>query len=431
MAFVEQSPDSWKKLVLVGISHKTAPVEIREKVSFPELELPRATVELRTQYELPECLILSTCNRVEVLAHSDDHGQASLAIRQFLHRHHSLQDSFLEKFLYSLTGDQVIRHVFRVASSLDSLVVGEAQILGQLKKAYARTRELGRLGVGLEKLVPQAFFVAKRVRRETRIGNSSVSVSSVSVDLATRIFGQLEGKAVLLIGAGQMAEQAAVSLQRAGISKVSIINRSAEAARSLAHRFRGEAVGFEHLERCLTDSDVVLVSTAADGYVLRRPHLEKAIRKRKYRPLFLIDVAVPRNVDPAIHEIENVFLFDIDDLESVVETNLEGRRKSALQAEEIIEEEVRKFVQARAADQAGPMIHCLRRRFEEICLRDFEYHARQMDDAEQEMLKKHLRQAAHRLAHPLIIEIKRAARGRSKPDSMELIRRLFKLEEED
>ena len=430
MASLEQNSDSWKKLVLVGISHKTAPVAIREKVSFPEQKLPQATQLLRTEYELPECLILSTCNRVEVLAHSEDHSRACLSIRDFLHRHHSLQDSYLEKFLYNLSGDQVIRHVFRVASSLDSLVVGEAQILGQLKNAYARAREMGRLGVGLEKLVPQAFFVAKRIRRETRIGNSSVSVSSVSVQLAERIFGQLDGKSVLLIGAGQMAEQAAISLMRAGISKVSVINRSLEAARSLAHRFRGEAAGFEELERCLTESDVVLVSTGASGYVLQRPLLERAIRKRKYRPLFLIDIAVPRNVDPAIHKIENVFLFDIDDLESVVESNLEGRRQSALQAEEIIEEEVQKFVQARAADQVGPMIHALRRQFEEICLRDFEYHARQLDDREREMLKMHLRQAAHRLAHPLIVEIKRAARG-TQPENMELIRRLFKLDEGD
>ncbi|MEE8584198.1 MAG: glutamyl-tRNA reductase [Acidobacteriota bacterium] len=430
MASLEQNSDSWKKLLLVGISHKTAPVEIREKVSFPELELPQATLKLRTEYELPESLILSTCNRVEVLAHSEDHSRACLSIRDFLHRHHSLQDSYLEKFLYNLSGDQVIRHVFRVASSLDSLVVGEAQILGQLKKAYARAHEMGRLGVGLEKLVPQAFFVAKRIRRETRIGNSSVSVSSVSVRLAERIFGRLEGKAVLLIGAGQMAEQAAVSLMRAGISKVSVINRSLEAARSLARRLRGEAAGFEELERCLTESDVVLVSTGAGGYVLQRAHLERAIRKRKYRPLFLIDIAVPRNVDPAIHKIENVFLFDIDDLESVVESNLGERRQSALQAEEIIEEEVQKFVQARAADQVGPMIDALRRQFEEICLRDFEYHARQLDDRGREMLQMHLRQAAHRLAHPLIVEIKRAARG-TQPESLELIRRLFKLDEGD
>ncbi len=430
MASSEQSPDSWKKLLLVGISHKSAPVEIREKVSFPELELHQATRVLRTQYALPESLILSTCNRVEVLAHSEDHRQASYSICDFLHRHHALQDSFLEKFLYNLRGDQVIRHVFRVASSLDSLVVGEAQILGQLKKAYSRARDLGRLGTGLEKLVPQAFFVAKRVRRETLIGKASVSVSSVSVKLAERIFGQLEGKSVLLIGAGQMAEQAAVNLVRAGISKVTIVNRSRDAARSLAHRFRGEAAGFEEMDRCLTESDVVLVSTGADGYVLLKAHLEKAIRRRKYQPLFVIDIAVPRNVDPTVHEIENVFLFDIDDLESVVESNLEGRRQSALQAEEIIEEEVQKFVRARAADKVGPLIYALRRRFEETCLRDFEYHARQLDDREREMLQMHLRQAAHRLAHPLIIEIKRAACGHH-PENLDMIRRLFKLEEEE
>ncbi|HSR50392.1 MAG TPA: glutamyl-tRNA reductase [Acidobacteriota bacterium] len=417
-------------LVLVGLSHKTAPIEIREKVSIPEAHLEDVTQRLRESCALPESLILSTCNRVEVVAHSDRPEDSVHSITEFLHQHHSLKPSFLDSFLYRLHGPSAVRHVFRVAASLDSLVIGEAQILGQMKQAYQAARELGSLG-RLERLVPQAFFVAKRVRRETQVGMSPVSISSVAVELAEQIFGRLKGKSAMLIGAGNMAELAAQNFRRSGVTTMLVANRTLETAQDLAVRLDGRAIPFDELGGHLVNTDVVLVSTGAPHYILMRKQMEKVLKQRKYRPLFLIDIAVPRNIDPACDDVENLFLYDIDDLQQVVEANMAERLENAREAEEIIDQEVEKFFRRRSSEQVGPMVRELIDLFEDVCLRDFSSLANGMTEQDQQRLEKHLRQSAHRLAHPLITEIKRvAAHDPDRLDEVELVRRAFDLKNE-
>ncbi|HSR69908.1 MAG TPA: glutamyl-tRNA reductase [Acidobacteriota bacterium] len=428
MDLPQTSDDS--DLILVGLSHKTAPIEVREKVSIPEPLLEEVTGRLRQQCGLPESLIISTCNRVEVVAHSDQPRQSVHSIADFLHSHHGLKPDFLERFLYRLQGPSAVRHVFRVAASLDSLVIGEAQILGQMKQAYQAARELGSLG-RLERLVPQAFFVAKRVRRETRVGMSPVSISSVAVELAESIFGRLKGRSAMLIGAGQMAELAAQNFRRSGVTSILVANRTQDTAQDMAARLDGKAIPFDDIHQHLVHSDVVLVSTGAPHYILMRSRMEEVLKQRKYRPLFLIDIAVPRNIDPACDEVENLFLYDIDDLQQVVEANMSERMENAREAEEIIEQEVEKYFRRRSSEQVGPMVRELIDTFEDVCLQGFSSLANGMSEQDRQRLEKHLRQSAHRLAHPLITEIKRvAAHDPDRLDEVDLIRRAFDLEEE-
>ncbi len=415
-------------LVLVGLSHKTAPVEVRERVTIPEKRVHEVSRRLGEEYGLDCNLILSTCNRTEVLAQSSDPPGASRCIRDFFHCDLARGAKHLDQYLYSFDGEQAVRHIFRVASSLDSMVVGESQILGQLKHAYALAREKGSLGRALEGLVPHAFFVAKRVRSETSIGSSAVSVSSVAVELALKIFGDLCGKSVLLVGAGHMAELAAANLIRAGISGVYVANRTPESSQKLAARLKGEAVSFEAIDNQLIHADVVLISTGAPDYVIVRARIEKAMRARKHRPIFLIDISVPRNVDPEVNEIENAFLFDIDSLQEVAELNLNSRRRSAVEAEQIVEQEVGKYVHRHAVQQLGPLVQALRTRFEQICLQDFQSTAIGLDDTQKARVRKHMSQAAHRLAHPLIMEIKRCADEQADGREIDLIMRLFQLD---
>ncbi len=413
-----------------GLSHRTAPIHIRERVAFPSDQLDEANHVLRNHCDLSESLVLSTCNRVEVLARAAD-GTSSTRINEFLHRQHSLASGSLNEFLYSIRDSQVVRHLFRVAGSLDSMVVGEAQILGQLKQAYCSARDGGHIGKCLERLVPRAFFVAKRIRTETQIGSSAVSVSSVAVELAQKIFGSLEGRSILVLGAGKMAELAASNLQRSGVKGVMVANRSAEASSLLASRLNGRSVPLSKLEHYLIETDVVIVSTSSPDYLIDRKMMERAIRVRKQRPLFIIDISVPRNVDPEVHSIENVFLFDVDDLRSVVDSNIEERRRSARDAETIVEEEVKKFVTQQTSARIGPLAKALRQRFEELCLRDFDALARGMDEREQAKVRANLRKTAHRMAHPLILELKNASDPEKKAREMDLLSRVYRLDRKE
>lgn len=418
-------------LVLVGLNHRTAPVELRERLAFPDEQLPSALRTLSRGFQLREGMIVSTCNRVEILAGGDDREASRTRVIEFLDTYHAVPRSELEHHLYVHWDAALVRHVFRVASSLDSMVLGETQILSQMKVAFARAREAGSVGSALNSLIPRAFFVAKRVRSETRIARSAVSVSSVAVELARKIFGDLSGKGVLLLGSGKMAELAARSLLRTGISRLLIANRTPEKSQELASRFAGTAVPFLELERYLEQADIVLVSTGSDSFVLERKQVEKAIRRRRYSPLFLIDISVPRNVDPAVNEIENVFLYDIDDLQSVISSNLEERQREAELAEEIINEEVENFLRRTSRRQLGSLVGTLRERIEQICLEELEKERRQLPFPDAERVERILRRAAHRIAHPLMMEIKRNPPDRTRrADSQELLRRAFRLDED-
>ncbi len=417
---------------LVGLSHKTAPIELRERLAFKEEAVPSALSLLRSEFGFEEALIVSTCNRVEILGAGAKRPDGLPELREFLCRFHEVEAPQLNGHVYTFAREDLVRHLFRVASSLDSMVVGEAQILGQLKQAFVLSENVGSAGYFLRRLLPHAFFVAKRVRNETSIGKSAVSVSSVAVELANKIFGQLDGKTVLLLGAGKMSELAARSLLKSGASKIRVVNRTRARAEQVAAEFEGEVGDFEHLEDEMVRSDIILVSTGADRYVVTRELVDQAVRRRRYDPIFLIDISVPRNVDPRVNEIETAFSYDIDDLQSVVESNMEDRQQEAELAEQIIQQEVHNFALSLQHRQIGPLVRSFRHRLEEICLDELGRERDSLSEADYKRMERTMLRAAHRIAHPLLVQIKNANRNpdlRTTP--ADVIAEAFELEDDE
>ncbi len=394
-------------LVLVGLSHKTAPIKIREQIAFSEDQLSSALTQLNQEFELQESMIVSTCNRVEIIAQGKN-SQIEIAdsIKNFLYNYHSLNPPFLEDYLYTYQSHSAIRHVFRVASSLDSMVVGEPQILSQMKQAYLLAQQAGSVGDDLKNLLPRAFFVAKRVRNSTRIGASAVSISSVAVELAKKIFGDLSEKSVLLLGSGKMGTLSARNLADSGIQEILVASRNPENSHQMASKVNGKSIAFDTMNEHLIQADIVIVSTNANSFLLQPSIVESSIRKRKYRPLFIIDISVPRNVDPEINNIDNVFLYDIDDLQSVLEANLLERHQEAELAEEIIDKEVDNFREKIDAQSIGPLLGELRTHIEKICLTELKAHQNTLTEDEYTRMEKISRKTAHKIAHPLITEFK-------------------------
>lgn len=324
---------------LIGVNHNSAPVEVRERLAIPETQLPDA---IRSLVQLPgveEGMVLSTCNRVELLTSTNQGSD----LRGFLPLYFGLNPDKLNSHIYEFKQRDAVRHVFRVASSLDSMVVGEPQILGQVKEAYAIARGLGAVHSALDVLLSRAFAVAKRVRTETAIGTSSVSIASVAVQLAQKIFGSLNHKTVYLVGAGKMAELAARRLMANGVGKILFSNRTHERALQLSEAFGGNAVPFEQLYETADRADIVLISTGAAGFLFRREHGEQFLSRRRNSPMFFIDISVPRNVDPEMGRLDGMFVYDIDDLQGVAAGNTAERQKEAARAEEIVELEVERF----------------------------------------------------------------------------------------
>ncbi len=419
-------------LVLVGLNHKTAPVEVRERIAFPEEQLHPALMRLQTEFGLREGMIISTCNRVEVFAHGrKSQEQIINSVKEFLYSSHDLQPRFLEDYLYSHLQRDAVRHIFRVASSLDSMVVGEPQILAQVKQAYAAACQAGSVGTYLKVLFPRGFFVAKKVRSSTQIGASAVSISSVAVELARKIFGDLTGKSTLLLGAGEMGELAARSLLDSGISQVFVTNRTPARSQELAAQLLGEAVPFSDLESYLIRCDIALVCTGSTSLLLDKNRLEKIIKRRRYRPLFIIDISVPRNIDPHVNELENVFLYDVDDLQSVINANIRQRCEEAETAENIVQTEVAKYMRQLSTRGTGPLISALRHRIEEICLEELKSNHANLDREEYQRLEKALKSTAHRIAHPLITEIRQTDEDPTRRlHKIEMLRKIFRLDEE-
>ncbi|MEE8348377.1 MAG: glutamyl-tRNA reductase [Acidobacteriota bacterium] len=419
-------------LVVVGLSHKTAPIEIRERIAFPEEHLPTALQRLLTESELSEGMIVSTCNRVEILAHGkNSHRKIVESVKNFLYSYHSLSPPFLEDYLYIHRRNEAINHLFRVASSLDSMVVGEPQILSQVKKAYSMACLTGSVGRQLNDLIPRAFFVAKKVRTSTRIGAAAVSISSVAIELARKIFGDLTDKSIFLIGAGKMSTLAAKSLLESGIQQIYVTNRTAERSRQMAAEFSGQAVPFEDLKSHLIHTDIALVSTGADSFILTRADVEGITKKRKYRPLFIIDISVPRNVDPEVNQLENVFVYDVDDLQSVINANVQQRQQEAVLAEEIVVAEVSNYVKLTGTRSLGPVASALRTRIETMCLEELNTRRHQFTEEEFEQVEKLLKKAAHKIAHPLITNLRDPGESpRQQLYKVELFKKIFQLEEE-
>ncbi len=353
-------------LTLVGLSHKTAPVEIREKLTFPASRQEEAIAILTQSSDVAEVLILSTCNRTEIYAVTGADVDGPGAIIDFLTDYHNLDRHELIRYLYIYEGEPVVRHLFRVVSSLDSMVVGEAQILGQVKEAYEHAFEHSGTGRIFNKLFRQSFEVGKRVRNETAIGEAAVSISYAAVELARKVFDTLEGRKVFIVGAGKMSELTAKHLVSSGVTDVFVANRTYERAVEMAAAFSGKAVPYEDLASNLSKADILISSTAATTYVIDKPMIAEAMRARRGNPLFLIDIAVPRDIDPAVNEVGDVFLYDIDDLNGVVEANIEERMREAEKAEAIIAEEMAAFEAWLESMEVVPTVAAIRAKAEQV-----------------------------------------------------------------
>jgi len=412
------------KLLLTGLSHHTAPVEVRESLLAEALGL------LCQVAGADEAMILSTCNRVEI-AVTTQNGDAT-AVRQFLAARNNAEPGSLDAYLYELSDRDAIRHIFRVAASLDSMVIGEPQILGQMKAAYAAAHELGTLHGILDDVLTRAFGVAKRVRNETEIGRSAVSVSYAAVELARQIFGSLKGKTVLIAGAGKMSELAARHLHRSGCDRILVTNRTRRRAEEMAALFDGEVIDYDAWKPRLAEMDIVLTSSGAQDYILHKDEVKRAIDKRRNRPMFVIDIAVPRNVEPAVNELENVFLYDIDDLGKAVEENRKTRQKEAEDAEQIIDAEIDRLLSRWKAREVAPTLVKLQQQLDEMARIEMERVKSKLGELtpqQEEALAAYTRGLLHKVAHGPLTEIRRAAALPDGEETIALIRRMFRVEE--
>ena len=350
-------------LALIGVNHKTAPIELRERIAISRDDLPETIRALAAVPGVTECMIVSTCNRVEILAAIDS---SDVELSGFLSRYFGLNPAVLGPHIYEHRDQEAVRHLFRVAASLDSMVVGEPQILGQVKEAFAVARASGTVGGQLEHLLQSAFAAAKKVRSETEIGANSVSIASVAVELARKIFGSLQGRTVFLVGAGKMSELAARHLVQQGAGAILVTNRTLERARRMAETFQGQVIPFDQLYEAASQADIVISSTGAPHPIFRREHGQAFLHRRRNRPMFFIDIAVPRDVDPAMGKLEGIFVYDIDDLQQVAAAHMAERSREASDAETLIAGEVERFHQRQRTVNVAPAIVALQHQAEEI-----------------------------------------------------------------
>ncbi|MBN1614427.1 MAG: glutamyl-tRNA reductase [Deltaproteobacteria bacterium] len=419
-------------LVIIGMNHRTAPLQIRERLSpAPCGDRQNPLPLLIAISDVREALYLATCNRVEILADICESNRAVSAIQEFLIREGQICADELQGYIYIHYGSDAVRHLFRVASSLDSLVMGEPQILGQLKEAYRQAVEGRATGVVLNKLLHHAFRVAKRVRTETGIASHAVSVSFAAVGLAKKIFGSLEGKTILLVGAGEMSELAARHLMNHGADKVRIANRTYKRALQMAEEFHGMAVPFENLSESLRSVDIVISSTGAPGYVIDRDMVAEALRRRMNRLFFLIDIAVPRDIDPAAGQIDNVYLYNIDDLQDFVDENRQKRQEEARKAALIIDEEVEAYQSWFDTLKVVPTIVSLREKLEGIVRGELERSGswiQQMNDGERQRIENLIGAIVNKILHDPITGLKEESRDHDAIPYVATIRRLFRLD---
>jgi glutamyl-tRNA reductase len=420
------------KLLVSGVSHKTAPVEVRERLAFADAALPGALRDLVSRQGILEALVLSTCNRVEIAVSADDGVDPVAAVSSFLQESRHMEPEALGPCLYSHEGRDAIHHLFRVASSLDSMVVGEPQILGQLKAAYAQAKANDCLSGVLETIVSRAFSVAKRVRSETGIGQMAVSVSYAAVELARKIFGSLEGRTVMIVGSGKMSELAARHLRRSGAAHIFVTNRTHERAQELAALFQGTPVEYQRFLAMLPEVDILITSSGAPHYILTREEMQRVISARRNKPMFLIDIAVPRNIEPSVNEVDNVFLYDIDDLQEVVNANLRERIKEAERAEELVGQEVERMMARLKVQEVAPTIVSLQEQLEQIRSAELERVRRKLGALtpdQENALEALTRGIINKIAHGPISELRRQA---GRPDGIHVIdaiRQVFHLKD--
>jgi glutamyl-tRNA reductase len=395
---------------VLGVNHKTAPIELRERIAISREELPHVTRALASMPGIAECMIVSTCNRVELITATDS---ADVDLAAFLCDQFGLDPALLAGHIYQHRDQQAVRHLFRVASSLDSMVVGESQILGQVKEAFAAARAAGTVGSELEHLLQGAFSAAKKVRSETEIGSNSVSIASVAVELARKIFGSLQGRTVFLVGAGKMSELAARHLVQQGAGTILVTNRTMERAQRMAEPFNGQVIPFEKLYDYAAEADIIITSTGAPHHIFRREHGQAFLHRRRNRPMFFIDIAVPRDVDPAMNKLEGLFVYDIDDLQQVAAAHIAERKNIAAGAEVLVEGEVERFYQRRRTVNVAPAIVALQRQAEELRLAEVRRIQSRLGSltAEQAAAVEALtRGLVNKFLHPPMQALKQAAR---------------------
>ena len=415
---------------ITGLNHRSAPVEVRERLAFDERAIPDALKVLKGKPGIVEGMILSTCNRVEIAVSAEERA-GSNTIDEFLAETRKVERDWVRPYLYTYEDRDAIQHLFRVAASLDSMVVGEPQILGQLKNAYAIAKQEGAVNGFMDTLLTRAFNVAKRVRSETEIGASAVSVSYAAVELAREIFGSLKDKRVLIVGAGKMSEAAARHLKRCGANRIFVTNRTRERAVEMAQLFDGKIVEYTAFLSFLPEVDIVLTSSGAPHYILTRADMAKVIGARKNKPVFVIDIAVPRNVEPAVNELDNVFVYDIDDLQKVVENNVQARKHEAEEAEEIIAEEVERMLSRLKTRDVVPTIVGLQEQLEnlrttELARMRAKFGA--LTKEQEEALEAFSRGLINKVAHGPISELRRSASAPEGAHFINVIRKVFRLE---
>ncbi|CAG1064623.1 glutamyl-tRNA reductase [uncultured bacterium] len=417
-------------LVIVGLNHKTSPIEIREKLSFPAHSIGDPLKKLTNHYGLNEGVILSTCNRVEVLAITSELEKGTWQIKRFLSDYHSIPLEKLDEHLYVHQGEEAVKHLFRVAAGLDSMVLGEPQILGQVKDSYGYAVEHATAGIIVNKLYHKAFQVSKRVRTETKIGESAVSISFAAVELARKIFGELAGKTCMLVGAGEMAELAARHLQSNGVREIMVANRTYEKAVELVKCFCGTAIMFREFPHYLKNVDIVIASTASPNFIIKPDQIHEVMKERRHKPMFFIDISVPRNIDPLVNNIDNCYVYDVDDLQGVVVANLQERHKEAEDAERIILEEIEKFYRWIKSLDVVPTIIALRQECDSIRKAELARalpSLQNLTPKEQKVLEAMTAAIVNKILHHPVTHLKKEANKIEGDLYIDTIRKLFDL----
>ena len=424
--------NSGPNLILVGVNHKTTPVEIREKLAFTQVKIEASLSQLVSSPEIIENIILSTCNRVEIYARVENTDRGIQLLQNFICDYHGISRGNLDQYFYSYCDNQAVEHLFRVSSSLDSMVLGEAQILGQVKDAYSTARSFSSTGMVLNQLFEKAFNVAKKVREETGISERGVSISSAAVELAKKIFEDLENHSVMLVGTGEMAELAAKHLISYGVKTVYVASRTYERAAALAKSLNGCALDFESFKEEMHRADIIITSTAAPTFIVNEEMISTAIQKRKNKPIFLIDIAVPRDIAPEVNELENVYLYDIDDLQNVVNANMEERQKEAESAMEIINQEVTKFNYWFSTLDAIPTIVEMRNRAEDMRAFEVDKTLKNMEHLssdDKEAINQLTQSLVKKILHKPTINLKKKTQSHDGHIYLKAIRDLFHLDD--
>ncbi|MBO9609734.1 MAG: glutamyl-tRNA reductase [Paenibacillaceae bacterium] len=419
-------------IVVVGLNYRSAPVEIREKFAFEQARLPEALQQLGQMKCMLESVIVSTCNRTELYMVVDREHVCTHYIHGFLERWFDVPRAQFAKHLYTHEREKAMEHLFRVACGLDSMIIGETQILGQVRDAFLLAQREKMTGTMFNMLFKMAITTAKRAHAETSVGENPVSVSYAAVELGRRIFGSFEGKTVLLVGAGKMSELTAKHLHSGGTSRVLVANRTTVRAEELAGKFGGKAIPYERLLEGVAEADIVISSTGATEYVLKKEQVASALQKRKSRPLFMIDIAVPRDIEPGISELSNVFLYDIDDLETIVAGNLEQRRSEAVVIESMIDAELASFAQWVKTLGVSPVIQALQAKsalIHEETMDSLLNKLPDLDERQVKVIRKLTKSIVNQMLRDPILRIKELSAERRGDEAIEMFTKLFALED--